>query len=158
MATKTPAEPRHEDVRFESSDWTPRVTVSIIVGVLVGMWIITGLVYFYFAYLARERAETSPPPLPIEAHGNPMPPEPRIQQSPREDLKAMRAREDWQLTHYSWVDKQKGVVAIPIERAMAIVAQRGIPPQKQPPNLALSQPQAGTRLTGFEGKVEPEPR
>jgi hypothetical protein len=56
------------------------------------------------------------------------------------------------------VDKQKGIVALPIDRAIQIVAQRGIPPQKAPANLQLSQPQAGTRLTGFEGKVEPEPR
>lgn len=159
MANKiTAEEPRHEDVQFEHTDWNPRVTISIIVGVLVGVWITTALVYMYFAYLAHNRAESSPPPLPIEAHGNPPPPEPRIQQSPRQDLKAMRATEDWKLNHYSWVDKQKGVVAIPITRAMEIIAQRGIPPQKQRPGLVLSQPQAGTRLTGFEGKVEPEPR
>jgi hypothetical protein len=151
-------EPRHEDVSFERSDLNPRVTVSILVGVLVGMWIITGLVYFYFAFLEHHRAEVSPPPLPIEAHGNRLPPEPRLQQSPRRDLKAMRASEDWNLNHYSWVDKSKGIVAIPIDRAMELIAQRGIPPQKQLPTLPLSQPQAGTRLTGFEGKVEPEPR
>jgi hypothetical protein len=87
-----------------------------------------------------------------------MPPEPRLQQSPSRDLKAMRAREDWQLNHYSWVDPAKGLVSIPIERAIEIVAQRGIPPQTAPANLKLSQPAAGTRLTGFEGKVEPEPR
>jgi hypothetical protein len=87
-----------------------------------------------------------------------MPPEPRLQESPRQDLKAMRAQEDWELNHYFWMDKNKGTVAIPIERAMEILAQRGIPPQKQPPGLVLSQPQAGTRQTGFEGKVEPEPR
>jgi hypothetical protein len=70
----------------------------------------------------------------------------------------MRAHEDWELNHYSWIDKQKGSVAIPIERAIQILAQRGIAPQKAPANLQLSVPQAGTRLTGFEGKVEPEPR
>jgi hypothetical protein len=156
--TTTVTETRNQDVHFERTDLSTRVTVSIIVGVLVGVWIITGIVYFYFAYLAHNRAVTSPPPLPIEVHGNPMPPEPRLQGSPRQDLKAMRTREDWTLSHYSWVDKQKGVVAIPIDRAIQIIAERGIPPQKQPANLQLSQPQAGTRLTGFEGKVEPEPR
>jgi hypothetical protein len=70
----------------------------------------------------------------------------------------MRAREDWELSHYYWIDKAKGEVAIPIERAMAILAARGVPPQKQPPGLELSQPEAGTRETGFEGKVAPEPR
>jgi hypothetical protein len=156
--TSAPVEPRNQEVHFERSDWSTGVSLGIIVGTLIGMWIITALVYLWFAYLAHNRAVTSPPPLPIEAHGNPLPPEPRLQQSPREDLKSMRMREDWTLTHYTWVDKQKGVVAIPIDQAIQIIAQRGIPPQKAPAGLALSQPQAGTRLTGFEGKVEPEPR
>jgi hypothetical protein len=159
MASNTEiAEPRNEDVRFERRDLSPRVTISIIVGVLVGLWVTTAFVYFYFVFLVHHRANVSPPALPIEAHGNPVPPEPRLQQSPREDLKAMRGREDWQLTHYSWVNKQKGIISIPIEQAIQLLARRGIPPQKQPANLKLSQPQAGTRLTGFEGKVEPEPR
>jgi hypothetical protein len=158
MANETTGEPRNQDVHFERTDLSVGATVGLIVGVLVGVWIFSSLVYLYFGYLAHNRAISSPRPLPVELHGNPMPPEPRLQQSPREDLKAMRTREDWTLTHYSWVDKKKGIVAIPIDRAIGIIAERGIPAQKKPANLQLSQPQAGTRLTGFEGKVEPEPR
>lgn len=151
-------EPQHDDTRFEKSDFNTRGAFIAGVSVLVGIWIISALIYFYFAYLAHHRAAVSPPPLPAELHGNPIPPQPRLQQSPRQDLKAMRAREDWELNHYFWVDKPKGTVAIPIERAMDILAARGIPPQKRPPNLVLSQPQAGTRETGFERKAEPESR
>lgn len=159
IPSETPtSELRHQTVHFERTDWNIRTPLGIIVGVLVGVWITISLVYFYFSYLAHQRALTSPQPLPIEVHGNPMPPEPRLQASPHEDLKAMRTREDWTLTHYSWVDKRKGIVEIPIDRAIQIVAQRGIPPQKAPADLHLSIPQAGTRLTGFEGKVEPEAR
>jgi hypothetical protein len=155
---RVPSEPRNQDVHFERTDWSVRISGGIIVGTLVGVWILSGFVYLYFVFLAHQRAVSSPSPLPIEVHGNPMPPEPRLQASPREDLKAMRTREDWTLNHYSWIDRPKGVVEIPIERAIQMVAQRGIPPQKAPANLVLSLPQAGTRLTGFEGKVEPEPR
>ncbi len=151
-------EPRNDENDFEASDIDARHTFITGVSTLIGIWVVIALVYFLFTYLAHERAISSPPPLPIEAHGNPMPPEPRLQESPHKDLKAMRAREDWALSHYFWVDKAKGTVAIPIERAMDILASRGIPPQKQPPNLVLSQPEAGTRQTGFEGKVAPEPR
>ncbi len=149
---------RHEDIHFEHSDVFARGVFITGISVLVGMWIIVALVYFLFTYLAHERSRTSPLPLPVEARQNPMPPEPRLQASPRLDLKAMRVREDWELNHYYWIDKPAGIVAIPIERAMDIVAKRGIPPQKAPPGLALSKPQAGTRETGFQGKVEPEPR
>lgn len=151
-------EPRHQDIHFERTDISARGVLITGASVLGGLWVLCGVVYLCFVLLAHHRAEVSPPPLPIEEHGNPMPPEPRLQNSPRQDLKAMRTREDWELNHYSWVDKGKGTVAIPIERAIEIVAQRGIPSQPKPPNLTLSQPQDGTRLTGFEGKVEPEPR
>ena len=146
------------EIDFEPSDINGRRTFITGVSTLIGIWVVVVLVYLLFSYLAHERAITSPPPLPIEAHGNPLPPAPRLQKSPRKDLKAMRAREDWELNHYFWVDKEKGTVAIPIESAIDILAARGIPPQKQPPHLELSQPQAGTRQTGFEGKVAPEPR
>lgn len=151
-------EPINEDTDFESSDIDARGTFITGVSWLIGIWIVVGLLYFLFSYLAHERAVNSPPPLPIEAHGNPLPPEPRLQPSPHKDLQRMLAREDWELSHYYWIDKAKGKVAIPIERAIDILAAHGIPPQKQPPGLELSQPEAGTRETGFEGKVAPEPR
>jgi hypothetical protein len=150
--------PYNEEVDFEASDINIRTTFISGVSALIGIWAIIGLIYFLFAYLAHERTVNSPLPLPIEARGNPLPPEPRLQPSPHNDLMKMRAREDWELSHYFWIDKTKGKIAIPIERAMDIVAARGIPPQKQPPNLVLSQPEAGTRQTGFEGKVAPEQR
>jgi hypothetical protein len=49
------------------------------------------------------------------------------------DLAALHDREDLLLNYYSWVDPSKGVVRIPIERAMELVAQQGLPvaPQEQ---------------------------
>src|SRR5690348_7736260 len=151
-------EPRNDDIRFEHTDIDIRHTFITGVSALIGIWVVILLLYFLFTYLAHERAISSPPPLPIEAHGNPLPPEPRLQPAPHKDLQRLRARDEWQLSHYFWVDKTKGKVAIPIDRAMDILAARGIPPQKKPPSLMLSQPEAGTRQTGFEGKVAPEPR
>ena len=36
----------------------------------------------------------------------------------------MRALEDAQLNDYGWVDRQRGIAAIPIKRAMELVVQR----------------------------------
>ena len=87
-----------------------------------------------------------------------VPPEPRIQAAPSADLFRMRASEDIRINGYHWLDRKAGTVEIPIERAIELTLQRGIPPQKAPASLELSLPQAGSRRTGFEGKVEPEPR
>lgn len=43
------------------------------------------------------------------------------------DLAALHDREDLLLNHYSWVDESKGEVRIPIERAMELIAQQGLP-------------------------------
>jgi hypothetical protein len=40
-----------------------------------------------------------------------------------EDLRVLRAKEDQQLSGYSYADKQKGVVRIPIDRAMQLYVQ-----------------------------------
>jgi len=157
--TGTPErEPVHEDVHFEKSDVAHR---GVLIGgacFVGGMWLTIALLFFYFTYLKNYRAEVSPPALPISRSGAALPPQPRLQASPEKDLRAFRAREDWELTHYYWLDKSKGRLAIPIEQAVQTVAQRGIPPQNAAPNPTLTPPEEGARSTGFEGKVTPEPR
>jgi hypothetical protein len=49
-------------------------------------------------------------------------------------LKQLRATENAALTTYGWVDRENGIVHIPIDRAMDLILQRGLPtrPQSQP--------------------------
>jgi hypothetical protein len=55
-------------------------------------------------------------------------PTPRLQTDDGfEDIAELHQREDLLLDHYSWVDQSKGKVRIPIDRAMEILAQRGLP-------------------------------
>jgi hypothetical protein len=56
-----------------------------------------------------------------------MPPAPRLQVDPRSDLQEFRADEEARLTSYGWVDRGKGIVHIPIARAMDEIAAKGIP-------------------------------
>jgi hypothetical protein len=51
-------------------------------------------------------------------------PEPRLQVAPAGDLKKLRAIEDAKLRQYEWIDRQAGIAAIPIERAMELLAAR----------------------------------
>jgi hypothetical protein len=54
------------------------------------------------------------------------PPAPELQVDPAQDLARFRAQEEKRLDTYYWVDKQKGVVHIPIEEAMKKLAKEGI--------------------------------
>jgi hypothetical protein len=57
--------------------------------------------------------------------------EPRLQTNPRGDLQALRAHEEQLLNSYGWVDQGAGVVHVPIDRAMQLIAQRGLPTAQQ---------------------------
>ena len=59
-----------------------------------------------------------PPRAPRE-----LPPTPREQVHPITDYQRYRAAEQAKLEAYAWVDRTGGIVQIPIERAMALVAR-----------------------------------
>jgi hypothetical protein len=55
-------------------------------------------------------------------------PTPRLQvDDGNQDVANLHEREDLLLDHYSWVDRSQGKIRIPIERAMELIAQRGLP-------------------------------
>jgi hypothetical protein len=58
------------------------------------------------------------------------PPGPRLQATPSDELARFRLREGEQLSTYAWIDRQAGIVRLPIERAMDLVAERGLPVRK----------------------------
>jgi len=60
-----------------------------------------------------------------------IPPQPRLQASPVIDLERLRAREKRELSSYEWIDEATGVMRIPIERAMEITAETGLPARQQ---------------------------
>ena len=72
---------------------------------------------------------TSRPGEPLATFVGPgvLPPAPRLQTDPHLDLKRLRAAEDSLLGHYGWVNRDSGLVRIPVDRALAIVADRGLP-------------------------------
>jgi hypothetical protein len=61
-----------------------------------------------------------------------VPPEPRLQTDPRQDLADLRAKEDETLNSYGWVDRNAGVVHIPIDEAIKLTLARGLPAREAP--------------------------
>lgn len=85
-------------------------------------------VWLLFVYFDRRERPAEPSPNPMAAgQDTRLPPQPRLQTAPREDLAALRAREDARLNAYEWVDKAAGTVRIPIAEAMKLTVQRGLP-------------------------------
>jgi hypothetical protein len=55
-----------------------------------------------------------------------LPPAPRLQQFPRNEMYALRLDQEQKLHSYGWVNKDAGTVHIPIDEAMKLVIQRGL--------------------------------
>jgi hypothetical protein len=95
---------------------------------------IAALVVGFYKYLdAREAAEKARRYPMSEMFQRPLPPRPRLQTYAFTDINALRADERRMLHEYAWVDKNAGVVRIPIERAIDVLAERGLPHRAAPP-------------------------
>ena len=61
-------------------------------------------------------------------------PQPRLEEDERGQLDGVRIKEENTLNSYGWVDEGSGVVHIPIQRAMQLVVEQGLP--VRPSNVA----------------------
>jgi hypothetical protein len=57
-------------------------------------------------------------------------PNPRLEVDERGQLNDIRIKEEQTLQSYDYIDKNAGIVRIPIDRAMDLITQRGLPVQK----------------------------
>ena len=56
-----------------------------------------------------------------------VPPSPRLQTQPFKDGYLLKERQDERLDSYGWTDKASGAVHIPIDRAIDLTLERGLP-------------------------------
>lgn len=111
----------------EQSDASTRPIFRFVAGLAVfvaAAMVVMAMLYSYFT--DREAAlDTSLSPLakeaPVKTSG------PQLQPNPRVDIEVLRRSEEAQLNGYGWVDQPAGLVRIPVERAMELMAERGLP-------------------------------
>lgn len=116
------------EVHHEESDVNIRGILMFGVGLIVVAVIIQLVVGALFKYFDIREARQATPEYPLAAaQENRLPPEPRLQTNPRQDLADLRAREDEALAGYSWVDRNAGIVRIPIDDAIRKTLERGLP-------------------------------
>lgn len=83
---------------------------------------------------------------------------PHLQLDPTADLKSFREHEDAELNTYGWIDRTAGVVRIPVDRAMELIAQRGLPARSEtnqtqlgPSSFELQQQRPQSRQPEIQG-------
>jgi hypothetical protein len=87
--------------------------------ILIASFVSMGLLFGY--YSGQPPAGPAPSALELEPQ---VPPQPRLQLHEHSDLERKRQADEATLNSYGWVDRQTGVVRIPIERAMELMAER----------------------------------
>jgi hypothetical protein len=112
--------------RHETTDVEIKPLAIFLAGLFITIVVVlAGMVYLHRFFAARQpQPLISPSPL---ATAPQVPPPPRLQVAPQRDLEQLRAEEERLLTTYGWVDPQNGVVRISIDRAMDLIAERGLP-------------------------------
>jgi hypothetical protein len=120
-------------VRYETSDVQVARVVRAGVGLIAIVAVFFALMWMFEGVLLRSVDTAEAPRHPLASTpARTEPPIPRLQPDPRADLLALRAQEDAVLNNYAWVDKGRGIVRVPIERAMQILAERGLPARAVP--------------------------
>ena len=115
-------------IHHETSDASVKGVFAFGLGLMIAGAIILFLVWLLFGYFASREARSGAREFRLGAQQqNRLPPEPRLQTSPKQDLIDLRASEDAVLNTYGWVDKAGGVVRIPIGEAMKLTVERGLP-------------------------------
>lgn len=132
------------DVRFERTDVDATSLLKFGFWLVVATTVVVLLLWrLFFVFVAQEAARQPPPPVMKPDAAVLAPPPPLLQTAPAKDLAEFRAQEDQVLASYGWVDKEQKVARIPIEEAMRLVAERGLPVPVVSPT-----PAAGAAKTG----------
>lgn len=104
-----------------------------------GALLLTGfLLVWLFGYLART---TQPAPVIDQPFGNarPMPEAPLLQAQPNLDIQEYMKSQQQILQSFGWMDRKRGVVRIPIDDALKLLARRGLPARPPQSSTALKQ-------------------
>jgi hypothetical protein len=131
-----------DHVKYETEDFSPRgirwFTAGLAVLAVMVLVLMGGLLWFLSGGWPPRQGIVAPM---IPATN--MSPAPDLQVASSRDYQDMRAAEEAQLHSYRWVDREAGIAAIPIKRAMEILASHGLSAEKSQakrPQSKLEQP------------------
>jgi hypothetical protein len=115
------------EVRFEKADIRATPVLKFLLGLAVTCVVVAFLLVAFYRGMRSYVAGLQPPPPHMTFEPDRTAPRPVLQDNPMPDLGAFRAEEDEVLSTYGWVDKGRGAVHIPIDEAMRLLAERGLP-------------------------------
>src|SRR2546426_2246087 len=142
MSDDTHIDRHDQEMDFEREDLTPKPILVFLGSLAVGCVLVYFLLRGMYSYLDSYENHHQPVQSPlvqqttvdtrIVSPGDITKfPQPRLEGDERREIDDFREQEEQTLNSYGWVDQQAGVVRIPIDRAMQLMAQRGLPTRPQ---------------------------
>jgi hypothetical protein len=125
------------DAGYEHQDLSPRSVYGFLIGLAVGVIVVAVLLSgVYRAMDAYERnhqplqsplvPETQTDTRVVSPNQIDTFPQPRLETNERLEINTFRLGEEQTLESYGWLDQKAGVLRIPIDRAMQLIAERGL--------------------------------
>ena len=163
----------HEDEGFERQDLSAQgiyaFLISLVVGGVLVYLVVLGLYKFMDARQRARQPQLSPLVHSTETDTRIVSPteitkfpEPRLERNERIEINDFRLKEEQTLNSYGWIDEKAGVVHIPIERAMQLIAQRGFPTTPKagefPPSAVNTANQAAARSDTSDMSSQKKPQ
>src|SRR5215472_13395918 len=132
--------PYHSDVSFEERDIKVGTMYWSLL-VLALTTVVALAICIFVLHLTSNLATSSDiaPPPSREALGKDYPPEPRLQgvpgheSDPQKDLRLKVKADNDANEKLQWIDKNAGIVQIPVEDAMKIIEEKGLAGTSAPP-------------------------
>jgi len=130
----------HESAEYEREDLSARSVFTFLIGLTVMGLLVFGFLKLMIGVLESYNRNHQPAqnPLVAKAPGDTREvapgsverfPQPRLEEDEIHQLRQFRDGEEEKLATYGWVDQSAGTVHIPIERAMQLIVERGLPTQ-----------------------------
>jgi len=120
----------------EHSDANVWIIVKFGLWLVISAIVISAGMGLLFGLFVKQSEETNPQfPLAVGKDER-LPAGPRLQQFPANEFVDFRTHEEAVLKNYGWVNKEAGVVRMPIEEAMRRAVASGLPARAQQPASA----------------------
>lgn len=121
------------DVKYEPKDASGKWLGAIGVLIVITAIILPFLLWGFYGHFEASYGHAAPIPESKNLERFNVPPAPELKPYPIVNYREFRRAENEKLTEYGWINREKGIVHIPIEQAMKQLAAKGLP-EIQPAN------------------------
>jgi len=142
-----PEEIKNPDVDYDRTDMSAKAIVGFFIFLALAGLIMHLVLWGIYKNFAGSYKAQRPLAGPIESSTRQLPqgdpirtfPPPQLQPDDVADMNKFLAQEEQTLNSYGWVNQNAGIVRIPIQRAIQVIAQEGLPTRQIPQRNAVAE-------------------